>query len=289
MWRPKNDGQKRKPVGKCRLSLRRNQKGVPLGDLMHYTAEKEIANSKQVLKSNHEPNGGYFKVPDFIFDLGLEPYEILVFTNLIRRANKSGECYPSLARICRDTGIKSENTVRKTISSLISKKFVTLLSRKQGCSNRYQVSPTIYETIKLADSKYNNKKQQQKKLTPSFDEGVTPSKSMHKPTHEMSTKENKKENKFFKENSENVVFEKEVLGKGVANGNRAVSANPFKFEKHKMEKNLLKKLGFNPKRMLNDSTPISELDPISKENADGHLEFIRRMNLRVKPEIYEIE
>jgi len=41
--------------------------------------------------------------------------------------------------------------------------------------------------------------------------------------------------------------------------------------------------------MLNDSTPISELDPISKENADGHLELIRKMNLRDKPELYESE
>ena len=234
-------------------------------------------------------HGGYFKVPDFIFDLGLEPYEILVLINLIRRANKSGECFPSLARICRDTGIKSENTVRKTITSLISNKFVTLLSTKQGCSNRYQVSPIIYETIKLADSKYKNKKQQQKKLTPSFDEGITPSKGVHIPPHEMSTKENKKENNFFKENGENVVSAKEVLGKGVANGNRAVSANPFKFEKQKKEKNLIKKLGVNPKTMLNDSSHISELDPISKENADGHLELIRKMNLRDKPELYESE
>ncbi len=173
---------------------------------MHYTVEKEITNSKQALKPNFEPYGGYFKVPDFLFDIGLKPYELLVLINLIRRANKSGECFPSLARICRDTGIKSENTVRKTITSLISNKFVTLLSTKQGCSNRYQVSPIIYETIKLADSKYKNKKQQQKKLTPSFDEGVTPSKGVHIPPHEMSTKENKKENKFFKENSEKVVL-----------------------------------------------------------------------------------
>jgi len=236
-----------------------------------------------------EPHGGYFKVPDFLFDLGLKPYELLVLINLIRRANKSGECFPSIARICRDTGIKSENTVRKTITSLISNKFVTLLSTKQGCSNRYQVSPIIYETIKLADNKYNNKKQQQKKLTPSFHEGVTSSKGMHIPPHEMSTKENKKENKSFKENSENIVFEKEVLGKDVGNDNRAFSANTFKFENHKKEKYSLIKLGVNTKTMPNDSSHISELGPISKEKADGQLEFMRKMNLRDKPEVYEIE
>jgi len=89
---------------------------------MHYTVEKEITNSKQALKSNFEPHGGYTKVPDFLFDLGLKPFEILVLINLIRRANKSGECFPSLGRICKDTGIKSENTVSKSITSLISNK-----------------------------------------------------------------------------------------------------------------------------------------------------------------------
>ncbi|MCH7950737.1 MAG: hypothetical protein IH875_09720 [Candidatus Dadabacteria bacterium] len=150
---------------------------------------------------------------------------------------------------------------------------------EQGCSNRYQVSPIIYETIKLADSKYKNKKQQQKKLTPSFDEGVTSSKGVHIPPHEMSTKEN----------SEKVVLANEVLVKAIGNGNRAVSANPFKFEKQKEEKNLIKKLGVNPKTMPNDSSHISELGPISKEKADGQLEFMRKMNLRDKPELYESE
>ena len=41
--------------------------------------------------------------------------------------------------------------------------------------------------------------------------------------------------------------------------------------------------------MPNDSTHISELSPISKEKADGQLEFMRKMNLRDKPEVYEIE
>jgi len=256
---------------------------------MHYTVEKEITNSKQALKSNFEPHGGYCQVPNFIFDLGLEPYQLLVFTNLIRRANKSGVCFPSIDRICKDTGIRSQNTVRKAIKELISKNLVTLLSRKRGCSNWYQVSPIIYETIKLAGENNNKKKHQQKELTPSFHEGVTPSNGAHIPPHQMSTKENKKENKFFKENSENLVIEKEVLGKGIGNGNKAFSTNTLKFKNHKKEKNLLKKLGVNPKRMLNDSTPISELDPISKENADGQLEFMRKMNLRDKPEVYEIE
>lgn len=270
------------------LSSRKNQKGVP-GDLMHYTVEKETTNSKQALKSNFEPHGGYFQAPDFLFGMGLEPFELLVLFYLIRRANNSGVCFPSLGLICKHTGIKSENTVRKAIKGLISKNFVTLLSRKQGCSNRYQVSPIIHETIKRAASEYKNKKQQQKKLTPSSDEGVTPSKGVRIPPHEMSTKENKKENNFFKEKSENGVFEKGVLGKGFGNGNRAYSANKIKTENHKKEKNLLKKLGVNPKRMLNDSSHISELSPISKEKADGHLEFMRIKNLREKPKIYEIE
>ena len=252
---------------------------------MQFTDE----NYKEGITSDIEPHGGYFQAPDFLFGMGLEPFELLVFFYLIRRANKSGVCFPSLGTIRKDTGIKSENTVRKAIKGLISKNLVTLLSSKQGCSNRYKVSPKIDETIKLADYKYKNKKQQQKKLTPSFDDGVTPSKVVYIPPHEMSTKENKKENKFFKENSENGVFEKGVLGKGVGSGNRAYSANKIKTENHKKEKNLLKKLGVNPKRILQASTSLSELGSIAKEKADGQLEYMRKMNMREKPEIYKIE
>jgi len=96
-----------------------------------------------------ELSGGYFKVPDFIFDIPLSPQAKLVLVYFCRRADKSGRSFPSIDRICKDTGIKSPTSVRKYINELIENSLVTKFSGgKKGGSNYYQLSPDIVQIVR---------------------------------------------------------------------------------------------------------------------------------------------
>jgi hypothetical protein len=103
-----------------------------------------------------ELSGGYFRAPDFIFDprLPLAPNSRLIFCCLCRRADEDGLSFPSLKRICKDTGIKSNNTVLKALKGLYELGIVKKLSplRKRG-SNRYILSEAVLKII------YSNSKQ----------------------------------------------------------------------------------------------------------------------------------
>ena len=64
---------------------------------------------------------GYYWLPDELIDkhgtqLGLSG--IGLYSYLARRADKHGRSYPGLKRICKDTGIGSENTIRRYLTIL---------------------------------------------------------------------------------------------------------------------------------------------------------------------------
>jgi len=103
-----------------------------------------------------ELNQRYFRAPNFIFDprLPLAPNSRLIFCCLCRRADKHGLSFPSLGKICEDTGIRSDNTVRKALKGLYELGIVKKLSslRKRG-SNRYVLSEAVLKII------YSNSKQ----------------------------------------------------------------------------------------------------------------------------------
>lgn len=66
-----------------------------------------------------QKGGGYFQVPDLVFDLELTANEKLVLIYFMRRADREGRSFPSVERICRDCGFGSKNTARKAMNSLI--------------------------------------------------------------------------------------------------------------------------------------------------------------------------
>lgn len=141
-------------------------------------------------------NGGYFKACDGFFELGLSVYALLILIYFCRRSNKDGICFPSITRICRDCGFKSENTARKNINELITRNLIIKLKPAiKGGSNRYQLSETIIQII------YSSKSEQKYIHPPSSDE-VTPSYNKPMPHHEMRTKENKVKEKDKKKKEE---------------------------------------------------------------------------------------
>jgi len=100
-----------------------------------------------------QKGGGYFQVPDLVFDLDLTANEKLVLIYFMRRADRQGRSFPSVERICRDCGFGSENTARKTIRSLVKRGLIRSES-VPGRSHNYYVSEEFYKVIKAAKAGY---------------------------------------------------------------------------------------------------------------------------------------
>ena len=102
-------------------------------------------------------SGGYFQVPDLVFDLPLAANEKLVLVYFMRRADRAGRSFPSVDRICRDCGIKSQSTVRKVLKGL-EKQGLVRIERKPSKSNRFYVAGWLYEIIERAKDRHIAKK-----------------------------------------------------------------------------------------------------------------------------------
>ena len=105
-------------------------------------------------KKSSKLSTGYFQAPDLVFDLPLAANEKLVLLYFLRRADKAGRCFPSVARIASDCGFKSENTARKAVRGLESSGLVHITCHN-GRPNYYTVTRELYEVILLAKEKYN--------------------------------------------------------------------------------------------------------------------------------------
>ena len=69
----------------------------------------------------------YFLVPNEVFTMDLNPYEIALYDYLLfREDRKTFECYSKMSSIAKAIGVKSRNTVAKTINSLVDKSFITV-------------------------------------------------------------------------------------------------------------------------------------------------------------------
>jgi hypothetical protein len=100
-----------------------------------------------------EFSGGYFQVPDLVFDLPLAANEKLVLIYFMRRADRAGRSFPSVERICRDCGFGSKNTALKVINSLVNR---GLIRRRPvpGRSHDYFVSRELCRVIEDAKARY---------------------------------------------------------------------------------------------------------------------------------------
>lgn len=138
---------------------------------------------------------GYFKACDGFFELGLSVYALLILIYFCRRADKYGISFPSITRICKDCGFKSENTARKNINELIARNLIIKLKPAiKGGSNRYKLSENILKIIYASKS-------EQKYIPPSYYERP-PSPNEPIPHHEMRTKEEKEKEEDKKKKEE---------------------------------------------------------------------------------------
>ena len=88
----------------------------------------------------------FFKAPNEIFVLGLDPYEVAVYCYLLSCAGVKGECWPSVGTIAHTLSI-SENTVMKRLELLIEKRLITKTAtshvtksgKPRTSNNRYRI------------------------------------------------------------------------------------------------------------------------------------------------------
>jgi len=75
---------------------------------------------------------GFYIISNIIVDdERLNAYDMAVYNVLARCANRESKaCYPSMATICRKTGIKSRNTVKKSINHLVELGYLRVEQRK---------------------------------------------------------------------------------------------------------------------------------------------------------------
>lgn len=138
---------------------------------------------------------GYFKAPDFAFNsnLPLSALSRLLLCYFCRMARgKNGWSFPSKKTICKQTGIKAENTVDKAIKSLITLGLVRKVPNRKGKSNQYCLTEPVIKAVN------KNKKSKDK------EQYITPSNIEHEDTQILSTKEYIKKENINKEGNDSI-------------------------------------------------------------------------------------
>lgn len=139
----------------------------------------------------HNTSNGYFRAPDFIFDEcpQLSSNAKLIFCNLCRRINQSGNCFPSQERIGRDCGIKSPKTVRKGLNELEDAGLIYIKSGKKGSrSDSYQFTEKI---MKVMHNRIHSIRDTNGQNVPNREVNNTHDNEQNLPTKEYTKKENK--------------------------------------------------------------------------------------------------
>ena len=74
-----------------------------------------------------DPETGYFKTPNVIYNLGLTPGEILVYCYLLRIEDRSTfDAVAKRSTIAKALGIKTPKTVSRHINGLVEKHLITV-------------------------------------------------------------------------------------------------------------------------------------------------------------------
>ena len=69
------------------------------------------------------PNKRYFRLPNEIFDMRMDPFAFMVYAYLVCCAGSRGECWPSLQTMHRKLGI-SVSTIQGRIDYLKNRKLI---------------------------------------------------------------------------------------------------------------------------------------------------------------------
>lgn len=94
------------------------------------------------MKKWKKPTKNFYMMPNDVFNLGLDPYEFMILSYLVRRMNADNECWPSFKTMSKDLGI-SISTLEKRIAKMEKRGLIS--ARKHTTEGKHQNNVyTIY-------------------------------------------------------------------------------------------------------------------------------------------------
>ena len=94
------------------------------------------------MKKWKKPTKNFYMMPDEVFNLGLDPYEFMILSYLVRRMNSDSECWPSFNTMSEDLGI-SVSTLEDRVAKMSKRKLISVSKHTSGGTYRNNVY-TIY-------------------------------------------------------------------------------------------------------------------------------------------------
>ena len=103
------------------------------------------------MKKWKKPTKNFYMMPNDVFKLGLDPYEFMIFSYLVRRMNFDSECWPSFKTMSKDLGI-SVSTLEDRVAKMCKRKLISVQKNTGSGNHRNNVytlwsleNPEIYQ------------------------------------------------------------------------------------------------------------------------------------------------
>ena len=77
------------------------------------------------MKKWKKPTKNFYMMPNDVFKLGLDPYEFMILSYLVRRMNSDSECWPSFKTMSMDFDV-SVSTLEDRIAKLEKRKLISV-------------------------------------------------------------------------------------------------------------------------------------------------------------------
>lgn len=77
------------------------------------------------MKKWKKPTKNFYMMPNDIFSLGLDPFEFMILSYLVRRMNSDSECWPSFKTMSMDLGI-SVSTLEDRVAKMCKRGLISV-------------------------------------------------------------------------------------------------------------------------------------------------------------------
>lgn len=108
------------------------------------------------MKKWKKPTKNFYMMPNDVFMLGLDPYEFMILSYLVRRMNADSECWPSFKTMSKDLGI-SVSTLEDRVAKMCKRGLISVgkhISNGKYLNNVYTIysleNPEIYRDPDVA-------------------------------------------------------------------------------------------------------------------------------------------
>ena len=105
------------------------------------------------MKKWKKPTKNFYMMPNEVFKLGLDPYEFMILSYLVRRMNADSECWPSYKTMSKDLGI-STSTLEDRVAKMCKRGLISVgkyASNGKYRNNVYTIysleNPEIYRNL----------------------------------------------------------------------------------------------------------------------------------------------